>query len=147
MKKPRKFYKKNKASSSVKVNSKPKFEFPNISLIIPARSLFSLSKGKKLLWVWLIFILFLALVLVSFDLYKNYQKNEELLAKREEITQKIKYLENVVLKYKDYRDGYYQLAILEYNLGNFDKAKFYLQKTLELDPNFEKGRELEKLLN
>lgn len=147
MKKPRKFYKKNKAVSNVKkVNSKSKFEFPNISLIFPARSLFSLSKGKMLLWIWLVLILFLALVLVGFDLYKNYQKNEELLVKREEIVKKIEYWQNVVLKYKDYRDGYFQLAVLEYKLQNFGKAKVYLQKVFELDPNFEEGRKLEKLL-
>ena len=50
-------------------------------------------------------------------------------------------------KMPNYRDAYFKLALLNYQLKDFDKANEYLKKTLSLDPNFEKGRELEKLLS
>lgn len=138
MKKPRKFIKRSKEILSVKNNFKETFKpfkFPNISRIFPV-----------LLWSWVTFILFLIVILAGVDFYQNYKKNEELLIQREETLERINYWQGVVLKYKDYRDGYFQLAVLEYNLQNFEKAKAHLQKVFELDPNFEEGRELEKLL-
>ena len=57
------------------------------------------------------------------------------------------YWQGIVSKYKDYRDGYFQLAVLEYQLGNIQKAKLHLDEVLKLDPNFEKGRELGKVLS
>ena len=56
---------------------------------------------------------------------------------------------NVTLleKNNDYRDGYLQLAILEYKLRDYSKAQLYLGKALEIDPNFEKAKELGKALS
>lgn len=67
--------------------------------------------------------------------------------------EKIKVLNELVFWQKEigerpnYRDAYFKLALLNYQLKDFDKANEYLKKTLSLDPNFEKGRELEKLLS
>lgn len=83
----------------------------------------------------------------TYDLYSNYQSKKKIDLERQEVISKIGKWEEIINKYKDYRDGYFQLAILEYRLRNFDKAKFYLKKTLDLDPNFEKGRDFEKILN
>ena len=54
--------------------------------------------------------------------------------------------QNVVTKHPDYRDGYFQLAVVEYQLGNMNKAYIYDEDALRLDPNFQSGRELEKKL-
>jgi len=82
----------------------------------------------------------------GYDLYNNYQNKKKLDLERQEVISKIEKWQGIVNKYKDYRDGYFQLAILEYRLRDFAKSKFYLDKALSLDPNFEKGRVLEKIL-
>lgn len=64
----------------------------------------------------------------------------------EDIRRLIEYWEKIVAEKPDYRDGYLQLAILHYKLYENEKAKEYLQKALELDPNFQPARELEKIL-
>jgi tetratricopeptide (TPR) repeat protein len=45
-------------------------------------------------------------------------------------------------KYTGYRDIYYRIAFLEYSQGNLDEAKKYVQKALDVDPNFDAGRVL-----
>lgn len=54
--------------------------------------------------------------------------------------------EEVVTKRPDYRDGYLQLALLNYRLDRIYATRFYLKKVFTLDPNFEPARELEKKL-
>lgn len=96
----------------------------------------------------IILSLFLVILisLVSLDLYKNFQEKGKIEAKRAELASEVRYWENVVGKYKDYRDAYFKLAVLEYELKDFGKSRVYLRKVLEIDPNFEVGRRFEKLL-
>jgi len=93
------------------------------------------------------FILVVLLIVVGLDLYKDIKDQQTIEKERKDVISKIQYWQGIVDKYKDYRDAYFQLAVLEYRLKNFDKAKAYLSKTLLIDPNFEKGREFEKILN
>lgn len=46
-----------------------------------------------------------------------------------------------------YRDGYLQLAYFHYLIFENETAKEYLQKAIELDPNYQPAREMEKLLS
>lgn len=93
------------------------------------------------------FFLVAIVIIFGLDLYRNIKQKEEIDKERQEVISKIQYWQGITNKYKDYRDAYFQLAVLEYRLGNFRESKFYLQKALSLDPNFEKGRELEKVLS
>ncbi len=95
----------------------------------------------------LTFMIIIAITLASLDLYKNIKINQKFSFQRRELVEKVKYWQEIIASYKGYRDGYFQLAVLEYQLKNPEKAKFYLQKSLSIDPNFEKGRELEKILS
>ena len=63
-----------------------------------------------------------------------------------QIQHEISFWEKIIKEKPDYRDAYFQLAILSYQLGKIKKAQTYLQKTLDLDPNFEPARKLEKML-
>jgi tetratricopeptide (TPR) repeat protein len=45
--------------------------------------------------------------------------------------------EKIIISSPTYRDGYLQLAIIYYQLGNADEASKYLSKVYELDPNYE----------
>ena len=92
-------------------------------------------------------VLLAIIIVVGLDLYKDIKQKEKAEIERREITKELQFWQSVASKYKDFRDAYFQLAVLEYRLGNINGAKYYLQKTLSLDPNFEKGRELEKILS
>lgn len=54
--------------------------------------------------------------------------------------------ENISQKYPTYRDASFQVAVLAYRLGETQKEKEYLDKTLAIDPNFEPAQNLEKNL-
>lgn len=129
---------------------KPKLvEFPKIYRWIPERvSSLKLSGEVKAVFAgFILLILFLTLLLVGLDIYKNLGEKQTIERERERLTQEIKYWQDISNKHKDYRDAYFRLAVLEYKLGDKAKASFYLQKTLELDPNFESARRLEKILS
>lgn len=64
----------------------------------------------------------------------------------EDIRRLIAAWEKIVEEKPNYRDGYLQLAILHYKLYKNDKAKEYLNKALDLDPNYEPARELEEII-
>lgn len=121
-----------------KIREKKLFKFPNIIRIFTE---------KYFLSSLVYFVLVVIIISVGLDLYKVVSQKEELDKERQEVISQIQYWQSVVNKYKDYRDGYFQLAVLEYRLRDLSASKFYLKKALSLDPNFEKGRELEKVLN
>lgn len=101
---------------------------------------------KKTWFIVVSVVIGLATLIVGADLQKNIQKKQSLEKERTRTTKDIEYWEKTIEEYKDFRDAYFQLAVLNYQLGNFAKAKSFLQKTLELDPNFEAARELEQIL-
>lgn len=68
------------------------------------------------------------------------------LSDPEDIKRLIAGWEKILEEKPDYRDGYLQLAVLYYKLGENAKAKLNLAKALELDPNYEPAKELERIL-
>src|SRR3989344_5540509 len=88
-----------------------------------------------------------AIVIVGADSYKNYRQNKKLGEERKNIESQIKFWESVNKRYPGFRDSYFQLALLEYQLKDFDKTRTYLKEALRLDPNFKSGRKLESILN
>lgn len=54
--------------------------------------------------------------------------------------------ERIIQEKPNYRDAYLQLAILYYKLSENNKAKEYLGKALEIDPNFEATKQLEEII-
>lgn len=80
------------------------------------------------------------------------QKFEELWQRKhysdpKDIRRLITAWEEIVKEKPHYRDGYLQLAYLHYKIFENEKAKEYLQKAIELDPNYEPARELEEILS
>lgn len=55
--------------------------------------------------------------------------------------------EKISRDYPNFRDGHLQLAYYYYQLNRLEKAKENLAIALNLDPNFEPSRELEKIIN
>lgn len=90
--------------------------------------------------------LFLVVVL-SIGTFLHLEKQNILKTKHEEVASKVEFWQEIIRKYPNYRDAYFSLALLEYQRGNIEKAKVYLQESLTLDPNFKEGRTLEKILH
>lgn len=51
-------------------------------------------------------------------------------------SEKHEFWQKVATDHPEYRDAYVQLLYFEYNTGNIEEAKQYLQKIATLDPNF-----------
>lgn len=92
-------------------------------------------------------LLMLLIVKEGVQLASLIQQKQLLEAKHAQVQSEIKFWQDVAKEHPDYRDAYFNLAILEYKRGAYEKSQEYLQKTLSIDPSFEKGRELEKILN
>lgn len=88
----------------------------------------------------------LLIFFLIFDLFSNMQKQKEVKFQREKIESEITLWENIASKFTNYKEAYYRLAVLEYELGNIDKAKLYLNKSLYIDPNLDKARNFQKIL-
>lgn len=114
-------------------------KLPTISRLIPDGKWLSILLG-------ICIFLFAITSILGSQLYTLGQERKVLEQERQQIFVKINHWEKVVGKYSDYRDGYFQLALLYFQLKNTEKAKHYLSKALELDPNFEEGRKFEKIL-
>lgn len=91
-------------------------------------------------------ILFVLVLFQAQNLWQHSQEKEKKDQGRAELLRQIAYWQEVVSKYKDYRDGYYNIALLAYRLGEDNRAEEYIQKALDLDPNFKQGKELEAII-
>jgi tetratricopeptide (TPR) repeat protein len=79
-------------------------------------------------------------------LIKSFNSFNKLESQRNQIISKINTWRSITDKYQGYKDGYLQLAVLEYQLQDFGNAKLYLNKALELDPNYKEAIEMKKVL-
>lgn len=124
-------------------------KFPRIFRFITEQKYFKKIKKHHLRLITAGFvsaIILGAIVIVGADSYKNYQENKRLSEKRENIETQIKFWKSISQKYPGFRDSYFELALLEYRLKDFNKARTYLKEVLRLDPNFKSGRKLESIL-
>ncbi len=106
-----------------------------------------MKKLKLEALVFLYVVTIFSILILCFNLLTNLQKQKEINFQREKIQSEIKLWQDVADKFKNYKEAYYQLAVLEYKLGEIEKSKFYIEKSLYLDPSFDKARELKKILN
>ncbi len=112
------------------------------------KSLLYGARTEKLLLVgFLSFLLMFAISFVSYSAYGEYLEIKNKTVEKQKIQSDIVFWEEQIKKYPGFRDGYMQLALLYYQLGNKEEAKRNLEHALAIDPNFEKGRELEVVLN
>lgn len=122
-----------------KKEKQPNSFFPKINRFIT-------ESWKIILISFISGALLIAIALQSISFYHNYQEEKRLEATRGKTIAELKYWQQIAGEYKNYRDAYFKIATLEYRLGNIEEARINLKKTLDLDPNFEKAREMEKLM-
>lgn len=87
-------------------------------------------------------LLLVSIVYQSSKLIHNIQAVQHMRVERGKINQEIAYWKQIANQYEGYRDVYFRIAALEYKVGNTTESKQYMEKALELDPNFEAGRVL-----
>lgn len=139
-------------------------QFPSISRIITEnnfilrlnkswKSFFAKTQVKKgvliisgVLTFLLILVLSMGIILLSFNIYKNINKVRNINSQREDLQSQINFWTSVTNKYPGYKDAYFRIAVLEYNLGDFKKAEMYNSKALVLDPNYKDALILNKIL-
>lgn len=90
--------------------------------------------------------LLVLILTLGFDLLYNLQKQKEQSFQRNILTSELKAWESIAQKFPNFKDAYFELAVLSYRLGYFRKAREYIKKALFLDPNFERAKELQKKL-
>lgn len=71
---------------------------------------------------------------------------QKIVTEPQRIKEEITFWKKIVAEKPDYRDAYLQLAILNYQIYDNRKATGYLNKALELDPNFGPSKQLEKIV-
>lgn len=131
-------------------------EFPQILRKIPAPHFAKAPRGKRLsflasihLWRWVFILLILSLLTLQIAqlgqrLYANYYEAQIKQAEKHAIEGEIAKWENIAKKRPNYRDAYFELAVLTYELNRISETKYYLSKVFALDPNFEPAKEFEK---
>lgn len=82
----------------------------------------------------------------SLDMTRNLDSYNQQSKEKAIILSQIRTWESITEKFQGYKDGYLQLAVLEYRLGDFTKAKIFLDKALYLDPNYKEAIQLENKL-
>jgi hypothetical protein len=140
-------------------------QFPNIYRTITEWKLFKKlpkltirpswqAKLKKILFfskITIMLIIIIALIAgivgFSFKTYQFYAQTQRILTQREQIQSKINFWQSIADKYEGYKDAYFQMAVLDYSLGNFSKARLENKKALTLDPNFADAQKLEVVLD
>lgn len=148
-------------------NKKPaswRTQFPNIYRIITENvtlqklvklefRLLNQSKYKKEITYFLSLIVFVVVILLSvgisvlaIKLYQEINLYSKTISQRQAMQKKINFWLSFTQKYEGYKDAYFQIALLEYRLGNFEKSRYHNKKALLLDPGFEDAKNLEVLL-
>jgi hypothetical protein len=129
-------------------------EFPNIFRTIPESKLFKKGIRSKTLFyltsgfaLAIILMLISVIAIVGVGLYKNTNLLVQTINQRSQIQNKINFWQSIADKYEGYKDAYFQIAVLEYKLGDSDKARLANTKALILDPNFEDAKRLGSLLD
>lgn len=92
-------------------------------------------------------VLLVIIGLMLRGLYQHMHQKQALEQKRAVIQKEIAYWQEIIRKYQDYRDGYFKLALLEYQLGNTQAVELYVEKAKTLDPNFAEADKLGSMLS
>ncbi|HSD98354.1 MAG TPA: hypothetical protein VLB73_01480 [Patescibacteria group bacterium] len=98
-------------------------------------------------WKTIVLVIFF-LVILGVSVWQGVLAGEKLLflknvvGERVKLSQDLKLWESIMAKYPGYRDAYFQAAVLSYRLGDREKEKTYLAKTLEIDPNYQPAKSL-----
>ena len=127
------------SKKSVKSQSPSKSRF--FSELYHAREVFYV---KIFVFSLITTFLLVSIMLRGYQLFEGVETLQAASNQRQELAGERAYWEDVVARHPGYRDAYFKLAVLSYQLGEKGKAKEYLETSLSIDPNFSQGREFSK---
>ena len=130
-----------------KINKKTS-KFPNIYRIITERGALILRKRMTIISMYVIVYLAMTVIIayLTINFYQNFSTYQKVSSERIKIVSQINTWQSIIKKYKDFKDGYLQIAVLEYRLGDYNKARVYCDKALLLDPEYSDAIELNEKL-
>ena len=130
-----------------KINKKAS-KFPNIYRIITERGALILRKRMTIISMYVIVYLAMTVIIayLAINFYQNFSTYQKVSSERIKIVSQINTWQSIIKKYKDFKDGYLQIAVLGYRLGDYNKARIYCDKALLLDPEYSDAIELNKKL-
>ncbi len=122
-------------------------KFPNISRFIPEYTPEQQRYYVKIYSVTFISgFLLMAIILKGMSLFTTIGQLQAAEQQKKALVQQQSYWEGIVEEHEGYRDGYFQLAVISYQLDEKGKAQEYLDRAMALDPNFVQGKEFQKKL-
>ena len=87
-------------------------------------------------------LLLIRIIQQSILIRQNIDETQKLKAQREQLVGELRNLKVMEPQYTGYRDIYFRIATLNYQLGDVDESKKYIKKALDADPNFKEGQVL-----
>lgn len=141
---------KTQSSKKFKKATQPqkKQESPSNPRSIPEKKhWFSIFINKYFIVSFLTTFLGVALTLQGISVQKSLTSLQNLKGERTKIEKEVGYWKGVLKTHPKYRDAYFKLALLSYQLGDKNKARMYLEKTLEIDPNYKPAQDFRNELN
>jgi hypothetical protein len=112
-------------------------QFPKIYRFIPELpSGLTLFHLKIFLVSFVSGFLLIAISLKGYTLMRALNQIQANSLARVQLLQERSYWEDVSSRHQGYRDAYFKVALLSYQLGDLTTTKTYLQKTLTTDPMF-----------
>ena len=123
-----------------------KQKFPSISRIIPERLNPFLTFVAAVVTFFFVIVLLFGIVFNGVKIYRSYKSLNKLDEQRQNLKSQISFWQSVASKYPEYKDSYFRIAMLEYELGDSTKAKEFDRKALLLDPNYVDALTLQNVL-
>lgn len=90
--------------------------------------------------------LLIAIIIVSINLIENIKLRSQYEAEKKNAAIGLVFWNNQIKEKPNYRDAYFSLALIYYQIKDFKNSSEYLQKAMEIDPNFKEGKELGEIL-
>ncbi|KKP79634.1 MAG: hypothetical protein UR81_C0042G0010 [Candidatus Levybacteria bacterium GW2011_GWB1_35_5] len=136
-------------------NKDSKLKFPSIYRTITEKLNYKpsvkLTKFYAYFSILLTFIVIISLVIliifISIDFGQNFTKYQSLDTQRKDLISKINFWNSIAEKYTGYPDAYLNISSLYFQLDDLGNARKYINKTLLLNPDYEKARQLEEKIN
>ncbi len=132
-----------------------KLKFPSIYRTITEKLNYKpsvkLTKFYSYFSILLTFIVVIFLVIliifISIDFGQNFIKFQTLQTQRKDLISKINFWNSIAEKYTGYPDAYLNISSLYFQLDDLGNARKYINKTLLLNPDYEKARQLEEKIS
>lgn len=124
---------------------KSKGQFPrNNRLFTELAKINKFGYLKILVFSLITTFLLVSIFLRSYELLEGEKVLRAASIQRQALESQRIYWLKVIRDYPGYRDAYFKLAVLSYQLGDKKQAKTYLDSTLSIDPNFKEAQEFSK---